>query len=247
MSEQTAPETSPRHIGIIMDGNNRWAKQRGLGGGSGHKAGVEKIRAVLKACREHQVEVLTLFAFSSENWRRPPKEVEALMSLFYSYLKREARKLSEENVALRVIGRRDRFSPKLQNAIAEAESIASDGEATLVIAADYGGRWDIAQAGQKLAEQVKAGEISPEEVDEDSLHQHTCLADLPELDLLIRTGGEVRISNFLLWQCSYSELYFSDCLWPDFGPEQIDAAVNDFYQRQRRFGKTSEQVLAEQA
>ncbi|GAA6153368.1 polyprenyl diphosphate synthase [Pseudoteredinibacter isoporae] len=247
MSEQTAPKTSPRHIGIIMDGNNRWAKQRGLGGGSGHKAGVEKIRAVLKACREHKVEVLTLFAFSSENWRRPPKEVEALMSLFYSYLRREARKLRDENVALRVIGRRDRFSPKLQDAIAEAESIACEGEATLVIAADYGGRWDIAQASQKLAEQVRAGDLSPEEVDEDSLHKHTCLADLPELDLLIRTGGEVRISNFLLWQCSYSELYFCDCLWPDFGPEQIEAAVSDFYQRQRRFGKTSEQILAEQA
>lgn len=247
MSQQTSPEASPRHIGIIMDGNNRWAKQRGLGGGSGHKAGVEKIRTVLKACREHKVEVLTLFAFSSENWRRPPKEVEALMSLFYAYLRREARKLRDEGVALRVIGRRDRFSPKLQKAIAEAESIAAEGEATLVIAADYGGRWDIAQASQKLALAVQSGELAPSDIDENSLHAHTCLADLPELDLLIRTGGEVRISNFLLWQSSYSELYFSDCLWPDFGPEQVELAVNDFYHRQRRFGKTSEQVLAEQA
>ncbi|MCV6625860.1 MAG: polyprenyl diphosphate synthase [Cellvibrionaceae bacterium] len=245
MSQELGPLATPRHIGIIMDGNNRWAKAKGQVGVSGHKAGVEQIRAVLSACREQGVEVLTLFAFSSENWKRPPREVEALMNLFLSYLKREAKKLASENVRLRVIGRRDRFSPRLREAIAEAERIASSGEATLVIAADYGGRWDITEASRKLAEAVQAGQLSPEQIGESSLQQYTCLADLPELDLLIRTGGEVRISNFLLWQCSYSELYFSDCLWPDFDGKQLALAVQEFAQRQRRFGKTSEQIAAE--
>lgn len=228
-----------------MDGNNRWAKRSGLMGVSGHKAGVEKIRAVLTACREQGIEVLTLFAFSSENWQRPPREVEALMSLFLSYLTREAKKLRDENVILRVIGRRDRFSSKLQQAIEKAEKIASEGDSTLVIAADYGGRWDIANATKALAEQVQAGVLAADAIDEDMLHKHTALADLPELDLLIRTGGEVRISNFLLWQASYSELYFTDCLWPDFDGEQLQLATEDFYQRQRRYGKTAEQALVD--
>jgi undecaprenyl diphosphate synthase len=233
---------SLKHIAIIMDGNNRWAKARGVTGVSGHKAGVERIRDVMRACREQGVEVLTLFAFSSENWQRPPREVEALMSLFYSYLSREAMKLKEEGVKLKVIGRRDRFSAKLVAAIEQAETIACEGETSLVIAADYGGRWDMVQAAKALAEQVVAGELSLEQIDECSLNAHTSLASLPEPDLLIRTGGDFRLSNYLLWQSSYSELYFTDTFWPDFDGAELNKAVMCFQQRQRRFGKTAEQL-----
>lgn len=234
---------SLRHVGIIMDGNNRWAKRTGKQGIAGHRAGVERIRDMLKACRGHGVEVLTLFAFSSENWRRPPKEVEALMGLFYSYLKKEARQLAKENVTLKVIGNRARFSDKLLRAIEEAEAIASEGDATLVIAADYGGRWDIAQAAQQLARAAAEGTLDPSLIDEAMLDDRISTAGLPPLDLLIRTGGELRISNFLLWQAAYAELYFSDRLWPEFGSEALDEAVADFYKRQRRFGRTSEQLM----
>lgn len=233
-----------RHVAIIMDGNNRWAKREGKAGISGHRAGVERIRDVLAACRKNGVEVLTVFAFSSENWRRPPKEVEALMGLFYSYLKREAKRLAQENVRLKVIGSRLRFDDKLRRAIDEAEQIAASGEATLVIAADYGGQWDIAQAARKAAELVAAGEIAAADVDADLLSQHISTADLPPLDLLIRTGGEHRISNFLLWQASYAELYFSPLLWPEFDDAATNEAIADFYSRQRRFGRTSEQLAA---
>lgn len=231
-----------RHVAIIMDGNNRWAKQRGKLGTQGHKAGVEKIREVMEACRKYDIEVLTVFAFSSENWQRPRREVEALMSLFLAYLKKEAKKLNEQGVKLRVIGRRDRFSEKIQRAIVEAEALASSGSATLVIAADYGGKWDMTQAARQVAAKVASGEISSDQVTEETIHAHTVLSDLPELDLLIRTGGEHRISNFLLWQAAYSELYFTDLYWPDFGEEALALAIEDFLQRQRRFGKTSEQV-----
>lgn len=227
---------SLKHIAIIMDGNNRWAKQRGMLGTSGHKAGVERIRDVLAASKEHGIDIVTLFAFSSENWSRPPKEVEALMGLFLSYLKREAKKLNAENVQVRVIGDRSRFSNRIQKAIAEAEAIASSGERTLVIAADYGGKWDIANAAKTIAQQVAAGELSPDQVTESLMEQHMSLADLPPVDLLIRTGGDLRISNFLLWQCAYAEFYFTDIFWPDFDHEQLKQAVDCFYTRQRRFG-----------
>ncbi len=232
-----------RHIAIIMDGNNRWAKRQGKVGVSGHRAGVERIRDVMSGCQKHGVEVLTLFAFSSENWQRPPKEVEALMGLFMTYLKKEAKKLKAEGVRLRVIGRRDRFSDRIRKSIVEAEAIANEGNTTLVIAADYGGQWDMANAAQRIAEQVAEGSVKPEQVDDALVQAHMSLADLPAPDLLIRTGGEIRISNFLLWQAAYSELYFSVCLWPDFNEAQLDVAVEEFYGRQRRFGKTSEQIL----
>lgn len=234
-----------RHIAIIMDGNNRWAKNQGKQGIAGHRAGVERIRDVLSACREQGVTTLTLFAFSSENWKRPPKEVEALMGLFYSYLKKEARKLATENVTLKVIGNRERFSKRLRAAIDEAETIASGGEATLVIAADYGGCWDIAQAARVMAEQVGGGQLAAEDIDEELLARYLCTRDLPPLDLLIRTGGEIRISNFLLWQAAYAELYFSELLWPDFNAEALKKAVDDYYCRQRRFGKTGDQLERE--
>src|SRR5690625_3129164 len=228
-----------------MDGNNRWAKQRGMAGVAGHKVGVERIRDVMTACQELDVEVLTLFAFSSENWRRPPREVEALMSLFLLYLKQESKELRKKRVRLRVIGNRERFSPSLQKAIAAAEHLTRDGDSTLVIAADYGGRLDIAQAARRLAEQVEAGELSASEIDDERLNQYTALADLPEPDLLIRTGGEQRISNFLLWQCTYAELYFTKTLWPDFRGADLHLAAQDFQQRQRRFGLTGDQVAGE--
>ena len=237
-------EQSLRHVAIIMDGNNRWAKQRGMPGVSGHKVGVERIRDVMSACQELNIQVLTVFAFSSENWRRPPVEVEALMSLFLLYLKNEAKALKKKNVALRVIGNRERFSPAIQKAIADAEALTAGGSTTLVIAADYGGRWDVAQSAKKLAEKVAAGELTSEQITEDLLDQHISTYDLPPLDLLIRTGGEIRISNFLLWQAAYAELYFSEKLWPDFDGEELKKAAESFHQRQRRYGMTGDQIEA---
>lgn len=233
-----------RHVAIIMDGNNRWAKREGKTGISGHRAGVERIRDVLAACRKNGVEVLTVFAFSSENWRRPPREVEALMGLFYSYLKREAKRLAQENVCLKVIGSRARFDEKLCRAIEEAEQIASGGEATLVIAADYGGKWDIIEAARAAVQRVLSGDIHIDDLDEHLIDEGISTAALPPLDLLIRTGGEFRISNFLLWQAAYAELYFSPLLWPEFDAAATDGAIADFYSRQRRFGQTGDQVAA---
>ncbi|MFK8019511.1 MAG: polyprenyl diphosphate synthase [Pseudomonadales bacterium] len=235
----------PRHVAIIMDGNNRWAKIRSLKGAAGHKAGVEQIRTVLRACEEHGVEVLTLFAFSSENWQRPPKEVDALMRLFKSYLKNEVQEINEKGVRLRVIGSRERFSDELLTLIEHAETATAHNTArTLVIAADYGGRWDIAQAARQLAHKVKIGELELESIDEEQMTNYLCLSDLPAPDLCIRTGGDHRISNFLLWQFAYSELYFTEQFWPDFSKQDFEAALIDFSGRQRRFGKTSEQVAS---
>ncbi|WP_193164560.1 polyprenyl diphosphate synthase [Microbulbifer hainanensis] len=245
-SDQSTP--GPRHIAIIMDGNGRWAAQRGLPPSAGHKAGVERIRDLVSACKERGVEALTLFAFSSENWQRPPKEVELLMSLFHSYLRKEARRMREEGVRLRVIGRRDRFSPRLQRAITEAEEITRDGErGNLVIAADYGGRWDIAQAARTMAEEVAAGRRTPDSITEQTLGDYLLLADLPPVDLLIRSSGEQRISNFILWQAAYSEFYFTDTLWPEFDEAALDQAIQAYRQRDRRFGGRTDGGLAAQA
>ncbi len=233
----------PRHVAIIMDGNGRWAKRRGLPRIAGHRAGVETVRRVVSACGNHGVKVLTLFAFSSENWKRPKKEVGLLMELFLTALKQEVKKLHRNNVRLQVIGAREAFSDKLQEQIHRAEALTRDNDGlTLVVAANYGGRWDVTQAARQLAEQVARGELQPGQIDEQAMASHLAVAGLPEPDLFIRTGGEQRISNFLLWQLAYTELYFTDVLWPDFDGDQFARALESFAGRQRRFGRTGEQV-----
>ncbi len=233
----------PRHVAIIMDGNGRWARQRGQPRHAGHRAGLESVRRVIEACIEHGTEILTLFAFSSENWRRPRSEVDMLMELFMVALGREIRKLDKNNIRLRVIGDTSAFPQKLQRQIAEAEARTADNDGLLLqIAANYGGRWDIAQAARRLAQQVARGELDPADIDETCFARATAFGDVPDPDLFIRTGGEQRISNFLLWHCAYSELYFTPVLWPDFDKETFAEALNDYARRERRFGQTSEQL-----
>ncbi|WNW11343.1 polyprenyl diphosphate synthase [Pseudomonas sp. DTU_2021_1001937_2_SI_NGA_ILE_001] len=244
-NKQAALSSVPRHVAIIMDGNNRWAKKRLLPGVAGHKAGVDAVRAVIEVCAEARVEVLTLFAFSSENWQRPADEVGALMELFLSALRRETKRLNENDISLRIIGDRTRFHPELQAAMREAEQATSgNNRFVLQVAANYGGQWDIAQAAQRLAREVQAGHLKPEDITPGLLQSCLATGDLPLPDLCIRTGGEHRISNFLLWQMAYAELYFSDLYWPDFKHDAMRAALADFASRQRRFGRTSEQVEA---
>lgn len=246
MEKKGVSPAIPRHVAIIMDGNNRWAKKRLLPGVAGHKAGVDAVRAVIEVCAEAGVEVLTLFAFSSENWQRPAEEVGALMELFLSALRREARRLNDNQIRLRIIGDRSRFHPELQAAMREAELLtAGEQRFTLQIAANYGGQWDITQAAQRLAREVQAGHLQVDEITPGLLQNCLATGDLPLPDLCIRTGGEHRISNFLLWQLAYAELYFSDLFWPDFKHEAMRKALADFAMRQRRFGKTSEQIEAE--
>lgn len=246
MMSNTSNESSVvhplRHVAIIMDGNNRWAKQRGLSGTAGHEAGVERVRDVLDASEKYEIDVLTLFAFSSENWKRPELEVRALMSLLASYLKKEVKQLKERGVRLRVIGRRDHFSDRLNKLIDDTEAATAKGVRTLVLAIDYGGRWEIAEAAKELARQVQRGRIRPEDISEESMQQQMCMPDLPSPDFCIRTAGEQRISNFLLWHMAYTEFYFADCYWPDFDGAAFDMAIHDYQQRQRRFGKR-EKVL----
>jgi undecaprenyl diphosphate synthase len=248
MKSNQAPASgaTPRHVAIIMDGNNRWARKRLLPGVAGHKAGVDAVRAVIEVCAEAGVEVLTLFAFSSENWQRPAAEVGALMELFLSALRREAKRLAENGIRLRIIGDRTRFHHELQVAMAEAEALtAGHDKFVLQVAANYGGQWDIVQAAQQLASQVRAGTLEPDQIDCERLQSALVTGELPLPDLCIRTGGEHRISNFLLWQLAYAELYFSDLYWPDFKHKAMRTALADFATRQRRFGKTVEQVEAE--
>ncbi|WP_152554081.1 polyprenyl diphosphate synthase [Endozoicomonas elysicola] len=244
--EGVPSERLPRHVAIILDGNNRWAKRKHLPGLAGHRAGVNRVREVVEACADYGVEVLTLFAFSSENWNRPVVEVNGLMRLFLNVLRREARRLKKNRIRLKVIGEVSRFSSDIQKHIHEVEAqTAEDYSVTLVIAANYGGMWDIASATRQLAEKVARGELSSEDIDESAIERHLSTSGLPPPDLLIRTSGEQRISNFLLWQCAYSEFYFTETLWPDFGRDELQQALLSYARRQRRFGKTSEQVEAE--
>jgi undecaprenyl diphosphate synthase len=226
-----------------MDGNGRWAKKRMLPRTAGHRAGVQSVRRTVESCIEWGVGTLTLFAFSSENWRRPRSEVQVLMELLAQTLDKEVERLRENGLALRFIGDRAGFSPELRGRIERGEDRTADGERlNLVIAANYGGRWDIAQAARRLAVRAAAGELDPRTIDADLMGEQVALAGLPEPDLFIRTGGEQRVSNFLLWQLAYTELYFTDVLWPDFDDAAFRAALISFGRRQRRFGRTGDQV-----
>ncbi len=248
---EDAPTTAtsgalPRHVAIIMDGNGRWAKKRFMPRVMGHKAGVETVRTMVRHCAEKNIEVLTLFAFSSENWRRPEKEVRLLLELFVSALKREVKRLNENNVVLKIVGDRSAFPEALQQEIATAEATTSANTGLkLVIAANYGGRWDIVQATRALADEATAGRLESSQIDEAALDRHLSLYGMPEPDLFIRTGGEERVSNFLLWQLAYCEMYFTETLWPDFDGDAFDDALNSFSKRQRRFGRTGDQVEQE--
>ncbi len=233
----------PQHIAIIMDGNGRWAKQRLQPRFMGHRAGLKAVENIIKFCAEQDISVVTLFAFSSENWRRPTKEVSLLMELFAAALKQQVKRLHSNNIRLRVIGDLSKFSDSLQSKIKQAESITENNTGlTINIAANYGGRWDITQATKKVAAKVLSGEIELNDVSEELINNHLSTADLPEPDLFIRTGGEQRISNFLMWQLAYTELYFTNTLWPDFDQTELALAIDSFSKRERRFGKTSEQI-----
>jgi undecaprenyl diphosphate synthase len=243
MVEDSNQGSLPRHIAIIMDGNGRWARARLLPRYVGHREGVKSVRRAVEACLDKHIKALTLFAFSSENWRRPSEEVSLIMDLFIHALKKEVVALNRNGVRLRFIGDRTAFSDNLCALIAAAEEETRDNsDLDLVIAANYGGQWDITQAVQTLAERVAAGELQSQDITTDMLASEVCLADLPPPDLFIRTGGEQRISNFLLWQLAYTELYFSDVLWPAFDGQRLDEALAWYANRQRRFGRTGEQV-----
>ena len=233
----------PRHIAIVMDGNGRWATRRYLPRPAGHREGVRAVRRVVQACQERGVGVLTLFAFSSENWRRPHREVSLLMDLFLTTLRSEMRRLQENNVRVSFIGERSAFSATLQTYMRQAEDqTAANTSLRLVIAANYGGRWDVLQAVQRLATEVAESRLSPAEITAQMMDSCLSLGGLPEPDLFIRTGGEQRISNFLLWHLAYTELYFTDRLWPDFDASALDEALQAFACRPRRFGMTDEQL-----
>ena len=245
-STQAIPDVRsiPRHIAIIMDGNGRWANKRMLPRVAGHKRGVEAVREVIKGCADQGVEFLTLFAFSSENWRRPPDEVSFLMQLFMLTLEQEVAKLHQNDIRFKVIGDLSRFEPKVIELIRDGERLtANNSRCTLTVAANYGGRWDIANAVRKMLAE------HPEYVagfEPDALAPYLAMPYAPEPDLFIRTGGEHRVSNFLLWQLAYTEFYFTDLLWPDFDRDALSAAILSYQQRERRFGRTSDQLRAAQ-
>ncbi|MBT4518867.1 MAG: di-trans,poly-cis-decaprenylcistransferase [Halieaceae bacterium] len=246
VSSRSAEPVVPRHVAIIMDGNNRWAKRQGVIGPAGHRAGVEAVRGVLRACREHGVEVLTLFAFSSENWGRPQAEVRALLALLSRYLRNEVQALHKDGIRIRFIGERSHFSDKLQGLMRQAEQLTKDNIiSTVVIAVDYGGQWDIAEAAQKLAVLVQQGDIQPEDITPRLIDSVISIGDLPRPDLCIRTGGDARISNFMLWHFAYSELYFTNTLWPDFGELEFARALADYSRRERRYGRREGEVTGQ--
>ncbi|MAM71900.1 MAG: di-trans,poly-cis-decaprenylcistransferase [Gammaproteobacteria bacterium] len=234
----------PRHVAIIMDGNNRWAKKQNNTQLSGHRAGAVQARAITNYCADLSIEFLTLFVFSSENWLRPKKEVNALMALFLTVLQRqEINKLHSRNIRIKFIGDRQRFPKKLRDQMQAAEELTAKNSGLIVnVAANYGGRWDVMQAAKKLAAEVQDNSLQINDIDESQFQQYISMGDVPDPDLCIRTGGEQRISNFLLWQFAYTELYFTEVYWPDFDEKQMDLALADFARRQRRYGKASEQL-----
>ncbi len=242
---EMANQGLPRHVAIIMDGNGRWAQQRGKMRVFGHKAGVHAVRNAVSFASRLGLSALTLFAFSSENWRRPESEVNALMELFIHVVGGEAKKLHKSNIQLRIIGERSRFSERLQQKVAEAEALTANNTGLVLnVAANYGGRWDITQAALSMAQALQRGELTVEQIGEETLGRYLSTQGLPDVDLMIRTGGDHRISNFLLWQAAYAELYFTPVLWPDFDDVIFSEAIASFASRERRFGCTGEQVRA---
>lgn len=233
----------PQHIAIIMDGNGRWAKKRFLPRIAGHRAGVETVRKAVKFCSKNQIKVLSLFAFSSENWRRPVLEVNFIMDLLLNSLSREIDELNKNNVQLRFIGDRTKFNEKLRFKISEVEKVTGQNKGlVLIIAADYGGQWDITQAAAQLAKEVEEGKLASSDITSQKFASKLSFSDLPDPDLFIRTSGEIRISNFMLWQIAYSELYFTNTLWPDFDEKELEKALAHFANRERRFGLSGEQL-----
>jgi undecaprenyl diphosphate synthase len=236
---------SPTHVAIIMDGNGRWAARHGRPRHAGHRAGVRSARTIVELCAESDVKILSLFAFSSENWKRPPSEVDALMRLFVEVLQREVDTLHENGIQLRFIGARETLPTILRKRMADAEAkTAANSRMTLVLAVAYGGKWDMLQAMRRISLKVRAGELDPADIDEALIERHRALAGLPPPDLLIRTGGEQRVSNFMLWDLAYTELCFTETLWPDFGVDQLRDALEFYARRERRFGRTSDQLEA---
>ena len=248
MSTQADTETVvlPKHVAVVMDGNGRWANKRHLPRVAGHKAGVNATRRIVENCARSNIKALTIFAFSSENWNRPRSEVSSIMELFVSTISAEVKKLHKKNVRVRFIGDRSRFSEKLQCSINDSESLTErNAGLQLNIAANYGGRWDIVTACKSIIDKIQDGVITSQEIDEVLFNSFISLHDIPEPDLFIRTGGEQRISNFLIWQLAYTELYFIDTLWPDFSDQDFLEALHWYAGRQRRFGKTGQQVISE--
>ncbi len=246
-STRTIPDVAsvPRHIAIIMDGNGRWAKQRFMPRVMGHQRGVESLREIVKTCRDFGVQYLTVFAFSSENWRRPADEVSFLMTLFIKVLEREARHMHRDNIRLKIIGDRSRFDAKLNQCMTDVEKLTEKNTGlTFTVAANYGGRWDVMNAVQAM---LRERPELAQGFGEDDLQPHLSMSDAPEPDLFIRTGGEQRISNFMLWQLAYTELYFTDTLWPAFNRAELEKAIASYQNRERRFGRTSEQVQEKNA
>lgn len=244
---ESLQSSTPRHVAIIMDGNNRWAKQRGLRGVEGHKQGAKTVRDTVENCARLGVEVLTVYAFSSENWRRPQDEVNALMNLFLEALADEVPDLHKNGIRLMFIGDLSAFSDELQGKMQLAmDQTAANQQMVFAVAVNYGGQWDIANAAQQLALKVQAGTLEPQDISPELMQEQIALGAFPPPDLCIRTGGEQRISNFLLWQLAYAELYFTDLYWPDFDMSALQEAFADYQRRQRRFGRTSEQIEASQ-
>lgn len=242
-TQDISTDNIPKHIAIIMDGNNRFGKAKQLAMGAGHIAGKDALDPIVEHCLAKGVQVLTVFAFSSENWARPKSEVDLLMQLLTNSIHEQMPRMDKYRIRLRFIGERSQLSPQLQQLLADAEAKTAHFDAmTLVIAISYGGQWDIANAAKALAQQVAKGQLSPEQIDQDAVAGQLALADLPMVDMLIRTGGEYRISNFLLWQVAYAELFFTTTLWPEFTTDELDEMIEPFAKRERRFGRTSEQL-----
>ncbi len=233
----------PQHIAIVMDGNGRWAESRGMLRFEGHRAGIATVKTVIRSCLEHQIPVLSLFAFSSENWSRPESEVEFLMQLFLTTLRHEVQELHQKAICLRFTGNRQGLPPAICTEMDIAEQLTKDNTGLILnLVLNYGGKWEITHAAKKIAEKVSKGQLRLDDINESTINQHLCTHDLPEPDLFIRTSGERRISNFFLWQLAYTELYFTETLWPDFTAVEFEEALLSFKQRERRYGKTSQQV-----